>query len=150
MSVISIHSAVDWTSSGRVASAATKEKLVVSEVAATLWKSRYQGTNFCQDLETFPRKAWQKFVHWYLLFHHVAKCKTLFEHYHNKGSLATSFLQVQSFIVRLIDTHLMIQGSGHPQCSSKHTHCTSVDPLPDLTQFRFFPIPDLHFCLFLS
>ena len=28
-----------------------------------------QGANFCQNLETFPRKAWQKFVPWYLLFH---------------------------------------------------------------------------------
>ena len=33
------------------------------------WKSRYQGANFCQDLEVSPRKAWQKFVPWYLLFH---------------------------------------------------------------------------------
>ena len=38
---------------------------------STLWKSRYQGANFCQDLETFPRKAWQKFVPWYLLLHNV-------------------------------------------------------------------------------
>ena len=39
--------------------------------SAAMWKSRYQGANFCQDLETFSRKAWQTFVPWYLLFHHV-------------------------------------------------------------------------------
>ena len=43
----------------------------------TLWKSRYQGANFCQDVETFPRKGWQKFVPWYLLFHIAVHRKTI-------------------------------------------------------------------------
>ena len=47
-------------------------------VAFIWWKSRYQGANFCQDLETVPRKAWQKFVPWYLLFHTGSCLKFLF------------------------------------------------------------------------
>ena len=46
-----------------------EEMFNVPNCFLTWWKNRYQGANFCQDLETFPRKAWQKFAPWYLLFH---------------------------------------------------------------------------------
>ena len=34
-----------------------------------LWKSRYQGTNFCQAFLGNVTRSWQKFAPWYLLFH---------------------------------------------------------------------------------
>ena len=35
----------------------------------TWWKSRYQGTNFCQAFLGNVSRSWQKFAPWYLLFH---------------------------------------------------------------------------------
>ena len=35
-----------------------------------MWKSRYQGTNFCQAFLGNVSRSWQKFAPWYLLFHH--------------------------------------------------------------------------------
>ena len=34
-----------------------------------LWKSRYQGTNFCQASLGNVSRSWQKFASWHLLFH---------------------------------------------------------------------------------
>ena len=35
-----------------------------------MWKSRYQGANFCQTFLGNASRSWQKFASWYLLFHH--------------------------------------------------------------------------------
>ena len=38
----------------------------------TRWKSRYQGTNFCQAFLGNVSRSWQKFAPWHLIFHHVS------------------------------------------------------------------------------
>ena len=41
-----------------------------------MWKSRYQGTNFCQAFLGKVSRSWQKFAPWYLLFHNVGDSET--------------------------------------------------------------------------
>ena len=52
----------------------------------TLWKSRYQGTNFCQAFLGDVSRSWQKFAPWYLLFHQ-ALCRIITKREHIIGGL---------------------------------------------------------------
>ena len=49
----------------------------IRKLRSPMWKSRYQGTNFCQAFLGNVSRSWQKFAPWYLLFHHVTckRCK---------------------------------------------------------------------------